>query len=106
MGLQTLQRSEIEWLNIEEYFDNIIVSGEVGYAKPDHRIFKVLLNKLKITPSQVVYVGNSQKHDMIGAKKAGLKIVWINRKNERILPETPKPDYEISNLSELINILL
>jgi HAD superfamily hydrolase (TIGR02253 family) len=104
-GPSDIQRSEIELLNIEEYFDEIVVSGEVGYAKPDPRIFKVLLTKLKITPSQMVYIGNSQKHDIIGAKKAGLKTVWINRKNERKLPETPIPDYEITTLSELIYIL-
>jgi putative hydrolase of the HAD superfamily len=105
-GPSDVQRNEIEWLNIEKYFDDIIVSGEVGYAKPDPRIFKVLLTKLKITPSQIIYVGNSQEHDIKGAKKAELKTIWINRKNERLLPETPKPDYEITTLSELINILL
>ena len=92
-GPSDIQREEIEDLQIESYFDHIIIAGEVGYAKPDPEIFRFLINEYSIPSSQILYVGNSQKHDITSAYKAGLQIAWINRKNEIFNPETSKSHY-------------
>jgi len=105
-GPSDVQRKEIEDLQIAEYFDYIIIAGEVGYAKPDPKIFNLLISKYAIPPPQILYVGNSQEEDILGAHEAGLKIAWINRKSEALIPEIPKPHYEIRNLSELLDLLL
>ena len=105
-GPSDIQREKIGDLQIESYFDHIIIAGEVGYAKPDPQIFKCLIKEYSIPASQILYVGNSQKHDLFGAYTAGLQVCWINRNNEKLNPETLKPNYEINNLSELLEILL
>ena len=104
-GPSDIQRTEINDLQIAQYFNHIIVSGEVGYAKPDPQIFKLAAARYDLPPSQILHVGNSQEEDVAGAYRAGLKVAWLNRKGEKLRPETPKPHYEIQSLSELLNIL-
>lgn len=79
---------------------------EVGYTKPDLTIFEFLINEYSILASQILYVVNSQKDDLSGVYTAGLQVAWVNRTNDNLSPETPRPHYEISNLSELLEILL
>ncbi len=105
-GPSDMQRQKIEDLQIAKYFKHIIIAGEAGYSKPDPEIFQILIDKYAIPPSEILYVGNSQKRDVTGAHRAGLKIAWVNRNKEIRNPETPKPHFEISNLSELLSILL
>lgn len=104
-GPSDIQRTEIDDLRIAQYFRHVIVSGEVGYAKPNPWIFKLAAARFDLLPSRILYVGNSQKEDVAGAYGAGLKVAWLNRKGERLRPETPKPHYEVKSLSELLNIL-
>jgi putative hydrolase of the HAD superfamily len=105
-GPSDIQREEIEDLRIAGYFDHIIIAGEVGYAKPDPRIFNLLIAKYAIPPSQILYVGNSQEEDVMCAFKAGLKVAWLNRKGEKMKKEIPNPHYEIKSLSKLLDALL
>ena len=105
-GPSDMQRQKIEDLQIAKYFEHIIIAGEVGYSKPDPKIFQILIAKYAISPAQILYVGNSQKRDVTGAHRAGLKIAWVNRNNETRNPKTPTPHYEIRNLSEVLSILL
>jgi putative hydrolase of the HAD superfamily len=104
-GFSDLQRWKLEVLKIASYFDDILISGEVGYTKPDPRIFDPLITKLSIPASQYLYVGNSQDDDLPSAHSAGLQVVWINRKGEVLRPRIPKPNYELKNLSELLVFL-
>jgi FMN phosphatase YigB (HAD superfamily) len=46
-------------------------------------------------------VGDSQEDDIVGARRAGLKIAWLNRDGAVRRDETPEPDYEIESLAEL-----
>ncbi|RLI51539.1 hypothetical protein DRO61_02225 [Candidatus Bathyarchaeota archaeon] len=61
---------------------------------------------LNVTSENSMFVGDLLRKDIQGAKNAGMKSVWINRTNETITAERPKPDYEIHNLTELLEILL
>ena len=54
---------------------------------------------------QVVLVGDSQISDVLGAKNIGIKVVWLNRTGEHIKEEYPQPDYQISDLRQLFNII-
>jgi len=103
-GPSEIQREEISDLKIEEYFDSVIVSGEVGYAKPDPRIFLLTVDKFNVFPLEVLYVGNSQETDVV-AHGAGLRVAWLNRKGETLRSGILKPHYEIKSLSELLDLL-
>jgi FMN phosphatase YigB (HAD superfamily) len=54
-----------------------IDSTLVGCKKPDPRIFQAALDSLKAAPSETVFVGDSLKRDMAGARAMGMRHVWL-----------------------------
>jgi putative hydrolase of the HAD superfamily len=65
---------------VMEYFDATTFSNEVGYRKPDPRIFKQAVSELGVEPSQVIHVGDNPDSDFQGAKQAGMKAVLFEPK--------------------------
>jgi hypothetical protein len=60
------------------YFDPIIVSGDLGYRKPDRRLFQLALDGMKVAPQDAMYVGNDMHRDIFGAREAGLTTVMVD----------------------------
>lgn len=58
-------------------FDAISISAEVGARKPHATIFHDICSKLKVTPSDVVFIGDNWSTDIVGALRSGLTPVWI-----------------------------
>ena len=86
-------------------FNTITTSEQVNSYKPNPEIFASTLDKMGLKHDEVIMIGDSPVSDICGAKNAGIKIVWINRKKEKLGMEWPVPDYQISNLTELLDIL-
>jgi epoxide hydrolase-like predicted phosphatase len=57
-----------------ELFDEVILSGNVGIAKPDPAIFKMMLNKLGVEPQEAVFVDDSQNH-IDAARQLGINCI-------------------------------
>ena len=95
------QREKLLKFNIDNYFSPIIISGEIGYAKPDQRIFIHCAKKLNLLPQEIIYVGDLIEMDVIGANNAGMKGVWLNRENRQSNFDIDS----ITNLSELKSLL-
>ncbi len=104
-GPSDLQRSKIEILGIESWFEDIVVSGEHGTAKPDPKIFEIALERLGSDRTNSVYIGNSQQYDVAGANKAGLPVIWRRDESEEEI-EDAVPDAVIDDLRPLNNGLL
>lgn len=68
----------VDELGLHDYFDSIVVSDDVKFAKPDPRIFQVALCKHGLLPSETIYVGDMDV-DVTGALAAGIKPVLIRR---------------------------
>ncbi len=66
-----------------EYWDLAITSEDSGYLKPHARAYQYLSQKLNLLPSEILYVGNSYRNDIEGAKKAGYWAAFFARKNRR-----------------------
>ena len=99
-GAPDLQHEKIDGSGIREYFVAIVISGEVGFGKPERRIYEIMLNQLDVRPEQAMMIGNSLKSDIKGAQATGMKTAWLNR--SRMLRDEPiVPDWEISSLQEL-----
>lgn len=110
MGLLTngpgeVQRRELSVLGIRHYFDHVFVAGEVGHSKPETVMFEKAAQAVGAEPEEIVFVGDSQTRDLIGGKKAGFVVVWVNRRRETLSEQTPKPDFEIPNLVGLLRIV-
>jgi len=76
-------------------------SGDFGARKPDPEIFIYALRSMWIKADETVHVGDSLNEDVQGAKKAGMKTVWI--KGNKEMTEL-QPDYVISKITELPNL--
>ena len=63
---------------LREFFDSVVISGEVGVKKPDPRIFSFALDKAGLNPAEVAYVGDTQE-DMQAARAAGIFPILIRR---------------------------
>jgi putative hydrolase of the HAD superfamily len=99
------QYNKLEGIGLRDKFEIILLSEEIGIRKPDREIFLKAANLLDIKPGECVFVGDSYTSDVIGAKRSGMKACWFNFDNKEICGAVI-PDYEISELSELPEILL
>ena len=97
------QHSKITHVDIEKYFDEVIVSGDIGIHKPDKRIFEYMMNKLDVRPEECLMIGDVFSNDILGAYNAGIKPVWIIADTER--PSRYYDGYRIENLRQLFDIL-
>jgi len=70
-------------LNNKKIIDVILSSVEVGYRKPNINGYIILSKKLEVQTNEMIYIGNEEK-DIIGANKAGIISILINRKDEEI----------------------
>jgi putative hydrolase of the HAD superfamily len=104
-GASDVQWNKLRGLEIEHYFGAVVMSGEVGIAKPDPAIFRFALDKLGVAPEEVWHVGDSLASDVAGARAAGLRAVWLNRLQIKREDGLPEPDYEIASLKELPGLL-
>lgn len=100
-GPPDLQREKIDVTGIGNYFTEIIISGEVGYGKPDRRFYQLVLSRLGAKPESTWNIGDSLERDILGAKAIGMKTVWVNR-HGMSRDESIVPDLEASNLRQLV----
>ncbi|EEL85029.1 TPA: HAD family hydrolase [Bacillus nitratireducens] len=96
------QKAKIINTNLNNYFDTIIISEEVGLSKPDKRIFELALNKLNVQPENTLFVGDDLERDIAGCQNANIKGVWFNPnmiKNNTDI----KPYAEITSFDNLLS---
>ena len=94
--------------SLRQYFDVIVTSAEIGYAKPDKEIFEKALELAKCTAEESVMVGDRLDNDIIPAKAIGMKTIWV--KNGLAQYQGAElgegvADYQIGSLSDLLRIL-
>lgn len=91
-----------ERLNLAQYFDQIIVSARVGYAKPHPVIFQHALAAMQARPAAAIHVGDNPIADVGGALRAGIRPVLLDRAGENAGVEAP---YRVRDLRQLLDLL-
>jgi len=78
-GQRVFSELELRFLGIHDYFDFVIFSSDVGYKKPDLRLFVTALKKmgLEFEPKCVMSIGDSNENDLVPAKKLGMHTMHI-----------------------------
>ena len=101
-GIASVQNKRFAASPIISYFQSIVISEEVGVAKPDPRIFAPALAKIGVSPGEVLYVGDSVSSDMAAARNAGMDFCWLNPAG---LPAPPEyaPAHTIAAIEELVS---
>jgi putative hydrolase of the HAD superfamily len=99
-GAACLQREKLAASGLNDYFEAVVVSADLGVAKPDPFVFKHALSELDADSDHAVMVGDSISKDVEGARAAGLEAVWVNRSGSPA-PAEVLDLVEVSTLSEL-----
>jgi putative hydrolase of the HAD superfamily len=92
-----------EAFGVRERFDDVTTSEEVGYRKPDPRMFETAKDRLRaagVDPARTLMVGDRYRHDVEAAREAGL--VPVAYGNDA---HGPAAEYEIDDLRELLDIV-
>ena len=86
------------------YFDVLTFSDEVKLAKPSNEIFLMTLRAMSTGPDQAIHVGDHVVNDVVGAKRCGLKTVWITGFSEREDTSDPdsEPDVTVAGLAQVV----
>jgi putative hydrolase of the HAD superfamily len=107
-GDAVTQRQKLRALGLQQWFDTMIVSGDLGpaSAKPSPDCFREVLSRLDVAARAAAYVGDNPAKDFIGARAAGLWTVRVRRPNTLYGALEPAraefaPDAEIAGLGEL-----
>ncbi|MBN1553317.1 MAG: HAD family hydrolase [Phycisphaerae bacterium] len=100
-GAANIQRNKLEKSGLENRFRPLVISGEHGVGKPDPKLLRVALRKLRCKADEVILVGDRLDTDVKMAAAAGKKSVWVNRNHQTPPADAPKPTATISNLTEL-----
>lgn len=96
---------ELKQIKLKKYFTDFVVSKDIKFAKPDKKFYEIMLKKAKVKGKEAIFIDDA-KTNLKGASKLGITTVWVNNKDgDKRNYENFKPDYEISNLKELIKIV-
>jgi putative hydrolase of the HAD superfamily len=98
------QRAKLAALDLEAAFDAVVISDEVGAAKPDPAIFHAACAALGVGPAHAVHVGDRLDLDAQGARAAGLHGVWLDRSRHGNRAH-PAEVTVISGLAELPRVM-
>ena len=97
----------LEKWGLRQYFGVIVTSAEIGYSKPDKRIFKEALELAECPAEESVMVGDRLDNDIIPAKALDMKTVWIKNglaKYQGTELGKGVADHQINSLGDLLQI--
>jgi putative hydrolase of the HAD superfamily len=102
-GSSEKQRGKINRFCLSEFFEFCLVEEEVGFGKPDTRVFEIALQKFNLNAEEVWMVGDHLVWDVEAPKKVGIFAVWNDFSGKGLKPESAIiPDRIISDISELL----
>ncbi|NND76057.1 MAG: noncanonical pyrimidine nucleotidase, YjjG family [Ilumatobacter sp.] len=103
-GYSEVQRPRLLKFDLEKYFEAIVVSGEIGHAKPHAEFFDVAFEQLgHPDPSSVLVVGDSLTSDIAGGANAGAATCWYNPAGSP-RPDAPRIDHVVTQLDAVAPI--
>jgi len=101
-GTSESQRGKLRRFDIEKYFDYIFIEGEVGYGKPDIKIYEYILQTTGVECNKIIMVGDNLVWDIEPPQKLGIYTIWINTKEVILENFSIKPDRIIKKISDII----
>lgn len=105
-GIADTQREKLERFGLTERFEHIFIDTEIGYSKPDPRIFEHAIDKMQLQEEDVWMIGDNIRWDVGGPQQIGITGVWINSK-QVVLPENYEivPDLHCDTLLEVAEVI-
>jgi len=109
-------QDEMQEDGLDELFEVVSVSADIGYLKPHPRIFVHAMEEMGLTPQETVMVGDSLRADVGGSKALGMVAIWRKlssnevtsgppRYPDQVLGETiPEPDFTVDSMADIKNL--
>ncbi len=96
--------NSLKQLGISQYFQAIVVSGDVGWRKPHHKIFEEALDRLDVCAEEAVFIGDCPLEDIKGALDVGMRAVFVSSQffgASELAASNQKPTHIVRDLSQL-----
>jgi putative hydrolase of the HAD superfamily len=94
----------LAYLNFHQIVDAVVTFDDTGVRKPDPAPFRLILEKLQVSPEEAIMVGDWAERDILGASQVGMKTAFA-RYGDTFNTESHNADYELNDISELIEII-
>lgn len=105
-GIAEVQRSRVRLSGVEELFASVVISGEVGAAKPDERFFDAAFESLGRPPrEEALIIGDSLSSDVEGGRRYGVATCWLNPSGAAMPEGVEPPTHELRRLADLRTVL-
>ncbi len=91
----------LDHYGLRGYLDSVTYSQEAGVEKPDPQIFALAMSRARCLPEEAIHVGDSWESDYLGAKRAGMTPVLVNRHGR----PPPEGSLEIPDLRPLLSLV-
>ena len=101
-GFADVQYRKLQTSGLWRYVQRMVVSDEIGVQKPDKRIFDYALREVGAEANEVIMIGDNPDADIQGAKSAGWRAIYFNRKSK---PSVAVADAEVASLSDVVTYL-
>lgn len=101
-GFKEVQHIKLHESGIKNHFNNIFISEEIGFQKPDREIFHAAQTKTGVRPEHCIMIGDDFGNDIEGSLNAGWKAVYLTSRKRRIKHTDM---YQINGLLELKELL-
>ena len=89
---------------IREYFDFIMTGYEAGCDKTNPKMYRKVLEILKVKPQEAVMIGDNMQIDVLLPKRLGINTILLDRKREN--PECEEADATVNSLTEALDVIL
>tara|TARA_B100001027_G_scaffold114374_1_gene78925 strand:+ start:141 stop:830 length:690 start_codon:yes stop_codon:yes gene_type:complete len=103
-GTPSLLDDLVKSNKLDNLFDDIFSIEEVGIYKPDAKVYDLPIKKYKIKKNEVIFL-SANTWDVSGGGNYGYQSIWVNRNNNIFDNLDYKPDNQIKNLRELIDLI-
>ncbi|AFS46887.1 2-haloalkanoic acid dehalogenase, type II [alpha proteobacterium HIMB5] len=103
-GTPSLLNELVKGNNLENLFDDVFSIEEVGIYKPDSKVYDLPIKKYKIKNNEVAFL-SANTWDVSGGGNYGFNSIWVNRNNNVFDNLDYKPENEIKNLKELVDLI-
>jgi putative hydrolase of the HAD superfamily len=101
-GGSRAQRDKIDRFDLAPLFDVILIEGEVGFGKPDPRIYARALDQLNVTAGETWMVGDNLEWDVAAPQREGIAGIWIDARGSGVpAGRAVQPDRIINRLADL-----
>lgn len=90
---------------VSDLFEAVIISADLGLRKPNPMIFRRMLEILALEPERVLFVGDTPREDVMGARNVGIPTAWLSRGKGPFPEDLPAPDFVFDDITGLPALL-